>query len=104
MHDPTVEREMHELRDRLDAMEIAQRHTTDARDTSEVESENEVGKEGEEVAVKDAMDERLFGFARNPNKLFLWDGFYVSFSSFNRTFLMIKDLPPSTSCVSTFRP
>jgi hypothetical protein len=60
MPDPAVEREMRELRARLDAMETAQRRTVDAGDISEADSENEVGKEGEEVAVEDVADERLF--------------------------------------------
>jgi hypothetical protein len=60
MPDPAREREMHELRARLDAMEIAQRHTVDTGDISEAESENEVGNKGEEVSVEDATDECLF--------------------------------------------
>jgi hypothetical protein len=60
MLDLVVEREMHELCARLDAMEIAQRCTVDAGDISEAESENEDGNEGEEVAVEDVADERLF--------------------------------------------
>jgi hypothetical protein len=59
MPDPVVEREMHELRARLDAMETTQRHTVDTRDISEADSENEAGH-GEEVTVEDAVDERLF--------------------------------------------
>jgi hypothetical protein len=58
--DPTVEREMSELRARLDAMETKQRHTVDAGDINEAESENEAGNEGEEVAVEDATEECLF--------------------------------------------
>jgi hypothetical protein len=60
MHDPAVEREIRELRARLDAMEIAQRHIVNAGDISKAKSENEVGNEGEEVAVEDAIDECLF--------------------------------------------
>jgi hypothetical protein len=60
MPDPALEREMRELRARLDAMEIAQRRTVDVGDISEADSENEVGNEREEVAVEDAADERLF--------------------------------------------
>jgi hypothetical protein len=60
MPDPTVEREMHELRARLDAMETTQRCTVDTGDISEADSENEAGHEGEEVTVEDAADERLF--------------------------------------------
>jgi hypothetical protein len=47
MPDPTVERDMRELCARLDAMETTQRHTINAGDISEAESENEVGNEGE---------------------------------------------------------
>jgi hypothetical protein len=55
-----VEREMCELCARLDAMETTQRHTVDARDINEAESENEARNKGEEVAVKDVADECLF--------------------------------------------
>jgi hypothetical protein len=55
-----VEREMHELRVRLDAIETTQRCTVDTRDISEDESENEVGNKGEEVTVEDVADECLF--------------------------------------------
>jgi hypothetical protein len=58
MLDPAMEREMHELRASLDAMETAQSHTVDTRDISEADSENEAGHE-EEVAIEDAVDERL---------------------------------------------
>jgi hypothetical protein len=60
MPDLVVEREMHELHARLESMETTQRCTVDAGDISEDESENEVGREGEEVAVEDAADEHLF--------------------------------------------
>jgi hypothetical protein len=60
MPDPVVEREMRELRARLDAMETSQRHIVYAGHISEAESENEAGNEGEEVAVEDAAEERLF--------------------------------------------
>jgi hypothetical protein len=60
MPDPTVEREMHELCARLDAMETTQRCTVDVGDINEAECENEAGHEGEEVAVEDAADEHLF--------------------------------------------
>ena len=43
-------------------MEIEQRCIVDIGDISEVESENEAGTEGEEVAVEDAIDECLFRF------------------------------------------
>jgi hypothetical protein len=60
MPNPTVEREMRELCAKLDSMETAQRHIVDVGDISKVESENEDGHEGEEVAVKDVADECLF--------------------------------------------
>jgi hypothetical protein len=60
MPDPAREREMRELRARIDAMETAERCTVDVGDISEAESENEARNEGEEVAVKDAADECLF--------------------------------------------
>jgi hypothetical protein len=60
MSDPIVEREMRELRARLDAMETTQRRTVDAGNISEAESENEAEHEGEEIAVEDATDECLF--------------------------------------------
>jgi hypothetical protein len=63
MPDPAMEREMRELRARLDAMETTQRRTVDVGDISEADSENEVGH-GEEVAVKDVVDERLFRVCR----------------------------------------
>jgi hypothetical protein len=59
MPDPTVEREMRELRARLDAMETTQRWTIDVGDVSEAERENEAGNE-EEVVVEDAAEECLF--------------------------------------------
>jgi hypothetical protein len=59
MPDPAVEREMCELRARLDAMETTQRRTVDTGDISEADSENEAGH-GEEVTVEDVVDEHLF--------------------------------------------
>ena len=59
MLDPAVEREMHELRARLDAMETTQRCIVNAGDIIEDESENEA--ENEEVAVEDSAEENLFG-------------------------------------------
>jgi hypothetical protein len=52
MPDPTREREMHELRARLDAMETTQRHTVDAGDISEAESENEAGNKKKKLQSK----------------------------------------------------
>jgi hypothetical protein len=60
MPDPVVEREMHELHARLDAMETTQSCTVDTGDINKVESENEARNEGEEIAVEDAADECLF--------------------------------------------
>jgi hypothetical protein len=59
MQNPEVERDLHDIRARLVDMEIKQRCTTDARDVSESESENEAGHDGEEVAAEDAANERL---------------------------------------------
>jgi hypothetical protein len=60
MPDPAVEREMRELRARLDSMETSQRCIVDTGDISKDESENEVGHEGEEVLIEDVVDECLF--------------------------------------------
>jgi hypothetical protein len=60
MPNPAVEREMRELHARLDAMETTQRHTVEIGDISEIDSENEDGNDGEEVATKDAADECIF--------------------------------------------
>jgi hypothetical protein len=51
-----MEREMRELRVRLDAMETTQRRAPDAGDVSEAEMEE---VEVEEVVVEDAAEERL---------------------------------------------
>jgi hypothetical protein len=56
--DPTMEREMHELRVRLDTMETTQRCTVNVGDIREDESENEA--EGEEVVADDAAKECIF--------------------------------------------
>jgi hypothetical protein len=62
---PAMEREMCNIRTRLVDMEIKQRRTASVGDVSESESEDEVGHEGEEVAAKDAANERLIRvFAR----------------------------------------
>jgi hypothetical protein len=78
MPDPPVEREMHELRARLDAMETTQRHTVDTGDISEADSEDKVGH-GEEVTVKDAVDECLFRSiarigAREKMEILMYEG------------------------------
>jgi hypothetical protein len=58
--DSIVEREMHELLSRLDAMETTQSRIVDVVDISEAESENEAENEGEEVVVEDVAEEFLF--------------------------------------------
>jgi hypothetical protein len=60
MPDLAMEREMREIRARLDAMETTHRCTFDTRDINDPDSENEDGHEGEEVVVEDATNERLF--------------------------------------------
>jgi hypothetical protein len=57
---PAVEREMCELHARLDSIETTQRQIVDVGDIIKVESENEAGNEGEEFAVEDVAEERLF--------------------------------------------
>jgi hypothetical protein len=59
MPDPSMEREMREPCARLHAMETTQRQTTNTRDISGAESENEAGDE-EEVLAEDAAEEHLF--------------------------------------------
>jgi len=51
---------MRELRARLDAMETGQRHIVHFGDIKESKGENEARNKGEEVAVKDAANERLY--------------------------------------------
>jgi hypothetical protein len=58
MADPTIERQMHDLRERLEDMETLQRCTTSAGDLSDSESKIEAESE-EEVAVEDASNEHL---------------------------------------------
>ena len=53
MFDPVIEREMCDLRARLEDMETTQRCTVGAGDLSDSESENEVEHEGEEVTIED---------------------------------------------------
>ena len=59
MPDPTMAREMRDLRARLEDMETAQRHTVGIGNLSDFESEVEVEHEEEEVAAEDATNERL---------------------------------------------
>jgi len=56
--DSVGERDMCELRARMDSMKTTQRCIVDTRDISEDESENEA--RNEEVAVEDAAEECLF--------------------------------------------
>jgi hypothetical protein len=58
MADPTVERQMHDLRAILEDMETVQRCTTSVRDLSDSESDVEDERE-EEVAAEDAANECL---------------------------------------------
>jgi flagellar motility protein MotE (MotC chaperone) len=53
-----MERQIRDLRARLEDMEAAQRHTASAGDTSNYEGEVEAEKQGE-VAAEDAANERL---------------------------------------------
>jgi hypothetical protein len=58
MNDTSMEREMRDLRARLEDMETVQRHIVIAGDLSDFESEIEAEHE-EEVAVEHAANERL---------------------------------------------
>ena len=58
MTDLAMEKEMHDLRARLEDMETTQRCTINVGDLSDSESEIEAEHE-EEVAVEDASNERL---------------------------------------------
>jgi septal ring factor EnvC (AmiA/AmiB activator) len=58
MTDPAMEKEMRDLRARLEDMETAQRCIVSARDLSDSESEIEAEQE-EEVAAEDETNERL---------------------------------------------
>jgi hypothetical protein len=58
MTDPTIEREMRDLRARLEDMETSQRRTASAGDLSDSESKFEAEHE-EEVAAEDASNECL---------------------------------------------
>jgi hypothetical protein len=58
MTDTTMEREMRDLRARLEDMETTQRRTVSAGDLSDSKSETEAERE-EEVVVEDASNERL---------------------------------------------
>jgi hypothetical protein len=55
---PEMERQMRDLRARLEDMEVAQRHTASAGDLSDSEGEVEAEQQGE-VAAEDADNERL---------------------------------------------
>jgi hypothetical protein len=64
-----MERQMRDLRARLEEMEIAQRRTASARDLSDSESKIEAECK-EEVAAEDASTERLMqGGSRSRNAM-----------------------------------
>jgi len=58
MEDPAIERQMHDLRARLEYMKTAQRCTASVGDVSDSDSEVEA-KHEEEVVVEDAVNEHL---------------------------------------------
>ena len=58
MADPTIERQMHDLRARVEDMETTQRCTASEGDLSDSEGEAEAERE-EEVVAEDASNERL---------------------------------------------
>jgi hypothetical protein len=58
MEDRAIERQMHDLRARLEYMETAQRCTASVGDVSDSDSEVEA-KHEEEVVVEDAVNEHL---------------------------------------------
>jgi hypothetical protein len=58
VENPEMDRQMHDLRARLEDMETTQRRTASVGDLSDSESEVEVERE-EEVAAEDAANERL---------------------------------------------
>jgi hypothetical protein len=58
MEDRAIERQMHDLRERLEYMETAQRCTASVGDVSDSDSEVEA-KHEEEVVVEDAVNEHL---------------------------------------------
>jgi hypothetical protein len=78
MPDPAVEREMRELRAKIDAMETSKRSTIDTGDINEANSENEAGH-GEEVAAEDVVEECLFRVvarigAREKMEILMYEG------------------------------
>jgi flagellar motility protein MotE (MotC chaperone) len=63
-----LERQMRDLRARLEDMEAAQRHTTNVGDMNDFKGEVEVEQQGE-VAAEDAANERLIkAIARMSSK------------------------------------
>jgi hypothetical protein len=59
VQNPDMEREIRNLRARMEDMETSQRCKDDVGDTSESEDEEDVGHIGEEIPVEDAVGERL---------------------------------------------
>ena len=59
VHNPEVERDLHNIHARLVDMEIRQRHTADIEDINESENEDDAGHEEEEITAEDAASERL---------------------------------------------
>ena len=59
MPNPAIEREMHDLRTRIEDMKTIERCTVIAGDLIDSKSENEVEHEEEEISVKDATNEFL---------------------------------------------
>jgi hypothetical protein len=54
-----MEREVRNLRARMEDMETSQRHKADEGDISESENEDDAGQGGEEIPAEDAASERL---------------------------------------------
>jgi hypothetical protein len=59
VQNPEVERDLHDIHNRLIDVEIKQRHTADIIDVSESEREDDAGHEEEEIAAEDATNECL---------------------------------------------
>jgi hypothetical protein len=59
MGNPDMEREVRNLRARMEDMETSPRRKVDEGDISESENEDDVGHGGEEIPAEDAANERL---------------------------------------------
>jgi len=67
---PEMERQMRDLRARLEEMETAQRHGVSAGEFSDSEVEEEVGHDAKEVTTEDASTEQLIkAIARMSSKM-----------------------------------